>query len=396
MDLVQILNFAVAFFMVYMTVFFLLLFVKYRREYYTSPEWKGQTPFISIVVPAYNESELIEKCLDSLLKLDYPKNKLEIIVINDGSTDDTEAKAKNYESHGINVYTKENGGKGAALNYGIQKATGEFVATMDADSHVTPQVIKELLPYFDDPDVMAATPSIKVAPGSSPIKEFQRIEYLMILFSRKLLSYIESVPVTPGPFSMFRKVVFDKVGLFDEDNLVEDQEIAMRIQANHFKIRSSVEDDATVYTDPPDNLNDLLKQRVRWQRGGIRNYWKYRHLVKSEFGDYGMFFIPLNFATLTAFFIVLALLLNSFFTYSYYAQYIAVESVAMSVNVFTIVGIFAILMSLVWLYTAVSSFKTEKIKLRYLLLFMLFYWYLMMSYNILMAAAEIRGAKRTW
>lgn len=396
MDIVQMLNFAVAFFMVYMTVFFLLLFVKYRREYYTAPEWNGQTPFISIVVPAYNESKLIEPCIESLLKLDYPKEKLEILVINDGSTDDTEAKARKYESRGVKVFTKENGGKGAALNYGIKKATGEFVATMDADSHVTPYVIKELLPYFDDPDVMATTPSIKIAPSGSPISEFQRIEYLMILFSRKLLSYIESVPVTPGPFSMFRKVVFDKVGLFDEDNLVEDQEIAMRIQANHFKIRSSVEDRATVYTDPPDNMNDLLKQRVRWQRGGIRNYWKYRYLVRSEFGDYGMFFIPLNFATLTAFFIVLALLLNSFFTYSYYAQYIAVESVAMSVNVFTIVGLFALLMSLVWLYAAVSSFRNEKIKLRYLLLFMLFYWYLMMCYNILMAAAEIRGAKRTW
>ncbi|NYZ77436.1 glycosyltransferase family 2 protein, partial [Candidatus Micrarchaeota archaeon] len=234
MELIEILNYSVAFFTIYTTVFFLLLFLRYKKDYYGAPEWRGEAPAVSIVIPAYNEEKTIEKCLGSILALDYPQGKLDIIVVDDGSTDATAAEAKKYEKHGVRVFTKENGGKGAALNYGIAKAGGEFIATMDADSYVTPGVLRALLPYFNDAGVMAVTPAVKIAPGGSVLREFQRIEYLMILFSRKLLSYIDAVPVTPGPFSIFRASVFKEVGGFDEHNLVEDQEIAMRIQQHHY------------------------------------------------------------------------------------------------------------------------------------------------------------------
>lgn len=396
MELIELLNYSVAFFTVFVTVFFLLLFLKYREDYYERPKWKGKTPTVSVVIPAYNEEKHIEKCLDSLMKLDYPKEKLDIIVVDDGSTDSTYKKAKKYEKKGVRIFRKKNSGKGAAMNHGIAKAKSEFLVTMDADSHVTPGVLKELLAYFDDPEVMAVTPAVKIAPSGVLIKEFQRIEYLMILFSRKLLSYIDAVPVTPGPFSIFRTKIFDKIGGFDENNLVEDQEIAMRIQANNYKIRSSVSTESTVYTEPPDNMKDLLKQRVRWQRGGIRNYWKYRFMIKEEFGDYGAFFIPLNFATLGAFFIVFGLLLNALLSNPYYTRYIIFESITMSVNMFTIIGVFVLVASFIWLFLAVKSFRAEKVKLRYLLFFMFFYWYLMMGYNLLMAIAEIRRQKTTW
>ncbi len=396
MELIDILNYSVAFFTIYTTVFFLLLFFKYKKDYYTTPKWSGNTPLVSIVIPAYNEEKYLKKCLDSILTLDYPREKLDVIVVDDGSTDRTATVAKEYEKYGVRVFSKKNGGKGAALNYGIERARGEFIATMDADSYVTPKVLKELLPYFEDHEVMAVTPAVKIAPSNSVIREFQRIEYLMILFSRKLLSYLDAVPVTPGPFSIFRASIFKEIGGFDEHNLVEDQEIAMRIQQHNYKIRSSVSDDSTVYTEPPDNMGDLLRQRVRWQRGGIRNYWRYKFMIKPEFGNYGMFFIPLNFATLSAFFIVLGLLLNAIFNNPFYTRYILLESVVMSFNMFTVIGVFVLLMSFVWLYAAVSSFKSERIKLRYILLFMIFYWYLMVCYNVLMAVAEIRREKTSW
>ncbi len=396
MELIELLNYSVAFFTVFVTVFFLLLFLKYRESYHARPKWSGWTPFVSIVIPAYNEEEYIEKCLNSILKLDYPRKNMEIIVVDDGSTDSTYKKAQKYGKKGVKVLRKKNGGKGAALNYGIARAKGELLITMDADSHATPGVLKELIPYFDDPEVMAVTPAVKIAPSNVLIKEFQRIEYLMILFSRKLLSYIDSVPVTPGPFSVFRRKIFKEIGGFDEHNLVEDQEIAMRIQARNYKIRSSVSTEATVYTEPPDNMKDLLQQRVRWQRGGIRNYWRYRFMIREGFGDYGAFFIPLNFATLGAFFIVFGLLLNALFANPYYTRYIIFESVTLSVNMFTIIGIFVLAASFIWLFLAVKSFRAEKVKLRYLLFFMFFYWYLMMGYNLLMAIAEIRRQKTAW
>jgi len=396
MDLIELLNYSVAFFTIFTTVFFLLLYFKYRGRYYAEPEWSGWTPSISIVIPAYNEGEHIGKCIESVLALDYPKEKIEVIIVDDGSTDDTSERASAYGDRGVKAVRQKNAGKGAALNTGIREAKGELIATMDADSHVTPGVVKGLIPHFEDPLVMAVTPSVKIAPSNSLIKEFQRIEYLMILFSRKLLSYIDAVPVTPGPFSMFRREAFEKVGGFDEHNLVEDQEIALRLQAGHYKIRSSVSDGTAVYTEPPDNMKDLFMQRKRWQRGGVRNYWKYRHMIRDEFGDFGMFFIPLNFATLGAFFIVFGLLLNAVFNMPYYAQYILVESVALSVNMFTAIGAFVLVASLLWLYTAVSSFRSERIKLRYLLLFVIFYWYMMMGANLLMAAAEIRREKCSW
>ena len=104
---------------------------------------------------------------------------------------------------------------------------------------------------------------------------------------------------------MARKKVFGIVGGFDEKNLVEDQEICLRIQAANYKVRSSMS--AIVYTEPPNTLKGFLRQRVRWQRGGIRNYWKYRYLIKPEYGDFGMFFVPLNYASIIALFLIFAL-----------------------------------------------------------------------------------------
>lgn len=394
MDIVTFLNYAVAFFTLFTVTVFLLLFLRHRHEYLARPKRSGRTPFVSIVVPAYNEEKYLPECIKTLLAVDYPKDRLEIIIVDDGSKDSTYKIAQSFEGGNVRAFTKDNGGKGAALNFGIAKAKGEFIATMDADSYVTPDTIKELLPYFDEPDVMAVTPTVKVKPGNSWLTEFQRVEYLLILFSRKLLSYIDSVPVTPGPFSIFRASVFDKIGGFDEHNLVEDQEIALRIQANHFKIRSSLT--ADVYTEPPDNVRDLLKQRIRWQRGGLRNYWHYRFMINPKYGDFGMYFVPLNFASITAFFLVIGLMIYSLLATPSYVRYIWFESVGLSIGLFSFIGAFVIITSTIFLYIAIKSFDNESVKLRYILSFLLFYWFLAIGYNTLTIFKEIRKDKTEW
>jgi len=349
---------------------------------------------VSVIVPAYNEGKYISDSLTSILAIDYPKDKLDIIVVDDGSTDSTYESAKKFECQSLRVFTKKNGGKGSALNFGIGKAKGELIATMDADSYLTKNVLLELIPHFTDEGVMAVTPAVKIKQSNSWLKEFQRIEYLMILFSRKLLSFIDSVPVTPGPFSMFRASVLEKIGGFDEHNLVEDQEIALRIQANNYKIKSSMT--AEVYTEPPDTVSSLLRQRVRWQRGGVRNYWKYKFMIKPQYGDFGMYFIPLNFATITAFFVLLGLMVHSVISTPYYVKYIWFDAFGLGVDLFTFIAAFVIITSLCFLYLSIKSFKGEKVSLRYLLLFIIFYWYLMVGYNVLFVLKELRREGYSW
>ncbi len=397
MDTVALLTYGIAFFSLFTVNVYLLLYFRHRGEYRARPQAvPGWTPKVTIIMPAYNEAKYISASLESLLALDYPKDHLEILVVDDGSTDSTSEVASSFVRRGgpVKVLRKQNGGKGAALNFGIKRAKGELIATMDADSFVTPSTIREMIPYFADPEVMAVTPAVKIRPSGNWLKELQRIEYLMILFSRKLLSFMESVPVTPGPFSMFRASVFDIVGGFHENNLVEDQEIALRIQSHNLKIRSSLT--ADVYTEPPDNMKDLLKQRVRWQRGGFRNYWEYRRMVKPEFGDFGMYSIPMQFATITGFFLLLGLMLYSIFTTPYYVQYMMVDAVGMGINMLTFVAVFLFLVNTAFLYIAIRSFENEQVKLRYLFSFFLFYWYLMLGYNVLFVFKELRKEGFTW
>jgi cellulose synthase/poly-beta-1,6-N-acetylglucosamine synthase-like glycosyltransferase len=347
-------------------------------------------------VPAYNESAYISESIRTLLSLDYPKEKLDLIIVDDGSTDDSFKIAKSFETENISlrVFTKKNGGKGAALNFGISKAKGELIATMDADSYPSSNVIKDLLPYFNDPKVMAVTPAIKIKESNSLVKELQRVEYLLILFSRKMLSFIDSVPVTPGPFSLFRKEVFDLVGNFDEHNLVEDVEMALRIQSANYKIRSSMT--ADVYTEPPEKIGELMKQRVRWQRGGIRNYWNYRRLINPEYGDFGMYFVPLNFASLIALFVVFGLMIYSVVSTPYYVKYIWFESFGMGIGLFTFVGAFVILSSAFMLHLAISSFGNERVRPTSFLSFLVLYWFFTLGYNIMFIYKEIRKESASW
>jgi cellulose synthase/poly-beta-1,6-N-acetylglucosamine synthase-like glycosyltransferase len=394
MDLVTLTNYVIAFFSLFVANVFILLYLKHRDSYLETPPKTGWEPTVSIILPAYNEGEYIRDSLETILQIDYPRKKLEIIVVDDGSTDNTYEIAKEFESENVRVLTKKNGGKGSALNFGIKQAKGELIATMDADSYLTKNTLQELLPFFNEDKVMAVTPAVKIKSDGSPLKELQRVEYLMILFSRKLLSLIDSVPVTPGPFSLFRAKVFKEVGLFDEHNLVEDQEIALRIQSHNYKIRSSMT--ADVYTEPPGNIPDLLKQRVRWQRGGIRNFWKYRFMINPKYGDFGVYFVPLNFATLSALFILLALMIYSIFSTPYYVQYVWTELLGMSVGLYTFVGAFVIITSIIFTFLSVKSFKSESVKPLYVLTFIFFYWYLMICYNVLFLIKELKRESYSW
>ena len=276
------------------TSFFVLSFfsnVKKSKRLYTDNE----LPTVSVLIPAYNEEESIAPTLDSILAVDYPKDKLEIIFIDDGSKDGTLKVAQRYIKKGVKVFHKENdpiGKKGSAMNFALKKAKGEIVVSMDADTFVDPKSLKQMVRFFKNQEVMCVSPGITIHNPRNLLQRIQYMEYLMGLFLRKAFASVNAIHITPGAFSAYRKSFFDKYGGYEEGNLTEDLEVALRIQANHYIIENSP--DSPVYTIAPNNFRDLLIQRRRWYVGLMRNTWNYRKIFfNKEYGDLGMFVFPI-------------------------------------------------------------------------------------------------------
>ncbi|MBW3014958.1 glycosyltransferase family 2 protein [Candidatus Woesearchaeota archaeon] len=278
-----------------------------NRNNLKSEELK-QFPKVSIVVPAYNEQDTIAKTLDSLLELDYPKDKVEIVVLDDGSTDDTYKIAKEYKKKGVIVFTKENGGKGLALNFALTKVTGEFFGALDADSYVDSQALKRIMPFFKDPNVMGVTPSLKIWKPQSFLQHIQRVEFLVGIFLRKVFGFLRCIHVAPGPFTIYRKEFFDKYGNYDHTTITEDIEIALRTQSLHYNIENSV--DAYVYTKGPNKFFPLFRQRIRWYRGFLDNLLRYKQLFSSKYGELGLFILPAS--VISVFFVIITLFYTAY------------------------------------------------------------------------------------
>jgi cellulose synthase/poly-beta-1,6-N-acetylglucosamine synthase-like glycosyltransferase len=251
----------------------------------------SELPSVSVLIPAFNEEKSIKRTIESILASDYPKNKLEVIVIDDGSKDKTLEIAKKFQSKTVKVFTKENGGKGTALNFGIEKSKGEIIFSMDADTFVESNCVKEMCRYFKNPKVMSVTPSMLIHKPKGILQRIQQSEYLFGLFLRKSFSSINAVHITPGAFSAYRKTFFDKHGGYDNDNITEDLEMSMRIQYNGYIIENSPT--SPVYTIAPNKFKTLMIQRRRWYVGLMRNMWKYKGILSPKYGDLGLFVIPI-------------------------------------------------------------------------------------------------------
>jgi len=216
----------------------------------------------------------------------------EVIVIDDGSKDNTFKIAKSLEEKysRLKVYSKKNGGKASALNFGINKAKGDFVFSMDADTYVHPDSIKKMVRYFKDPSVMCVSPAMLVYEPRTILQRIQQAEYLLGLFLRKAFATLDSIFVTPGAFSAYRKKFFEKHGGYETNNITEDLELALRIQYLGYRIENC--SDAPAWTMVPSTFKEALFQRRRWYYGWIKNLWKYRKLFGKKYGDLGSFVIP--------------------------------------------------------------------------------------------------------
>jgi len=281
------------------TTFYILSFAagtKKKKLLYTDDE----LPSVSVIIPAYNEEESIAKTIKSISKSDYPN--FEIIVVDDGSTDNTLKIAKSFECGKIRVFHKENGGKGTALNLGIKKARGKIIFTMDADTIVDSQSMKKMVRFFKDSQVMSVTPAMVLCKPKTIFQRIQYTEYLLGLFLRKAFASLQSIYITPGAFSAYRKSFFEKFGGYAVGNITEDLEMGLRIQYNGYRIENCPE--APAYTNSPKTFKAVMIQRRRWYFGLLKNLWDYRRIIGTKYGDLGTFVIPI--ALISIFFSVFA------------------------------------------------------------------------------------------
>lgn len=250
-------------------------------------------PSVAIIVPCWNEAETISGTCDSLLALDYPKDKLEIILVDDGSTDATAAVMKSFAHHSnVRTIFKENGGKHTALNAGIAATAAELIGCLDADSLVEPDSLKEIVSCFADKDVAAATAAMSVHRPKNLLQHMQNAEYTFGISLRHAYASVNGLYVTPGPFSFYRRDIVDELGGFRYGHQTEDMEMALRIQQAGHKIENAPH--ARVYTKAPATLVKLVKQRTRWTSGFLRNiFGEYRSLIGNrKYGALGMIVLP--------------------------------------------------------------------------------------------------------
>ena len=241
---------------------------------------ESSLPMITLVVPAYNEGIVIQAALRSLLQLSYPN--YEIIVIDDGSTDDTYEKAMVVAQESsdipVRVVTKRNGGKAEALNTGMTLARGEFILNMDGDTKLTSNTLRACIRHFDNPMVGAVAGNVKVLNRDGIWSKIQALEYVEgLAMARKAQSYMRTVNIIPGPLGMFRKSVLQQVGGYDHDTFAEDCDLTLKMLMHGWHI--AYEPNAIAWVETPSRLLDLLKQRYRWTRGILQATKKHSYAL---------------------------------------------------------------------------------------------------------------------
>lgn len=293
MGIGETITYSLLFISLYFEVFLLVSFLE-RRSSQTGAHEPESThrPSVAIVVPCFNEEKTLASTLQSLLALEYPTDKLEIIVVDDGSRDGTLRIAREFEGDArIKVFHKENGGKHTAMNFALERTQADLIGCLDADSIVASDALLRVVPVFDNAKVSAVTPGIHVKEARNMLQHMQKVEYRLSIFNRFMLASLGSAFITPGPFSIFRTSVVRELGGWRHGHSTEDMEMALRMQAAGYLIGNAPK--AVVHTGTPRTLKHLFRQRVRWTYGFLRNAVDYRSMIgNGSFGNLGIIVLP--------------------------------------------------------------------------------------------------------
>ncbi len=246
-------------------------------------------PFVSVIVPAWNEEVGLVRTAKTILKSTY--RDLEIIVVNDGSTDESDRLMQEfimaYESSTLEVphipiryYYKENGGKGKALNYGIRQSSGDLIISIDADCALQPDTVENFVKHFQDTTVMAAVGNVKIGNTSHILGTLQYLEFLFSFYFKKADSLFNTIYIIGGAAGAFRREVFEKIGFYSSHNITEDIDLSVRIQKAGMRIVYAA--DAVVYTEGATTLKGLMAQRLRWKHGRFQTFAEHKNLFFSN------------------------------------------------------------------------------------------------------------------
>lgn len=250
-------------------------------------------PSVTIIMPMYNEEKHVEWTMDSVFALDYPKDKLKVIAVDDGSKDKTlEILKKLKKKYDFKILTKENGGKHTALNLALKHVDTPYFACLDVDCYVEPDSLRLLIEEFDSKGVAASMPIMKVNNPKNILQRVQWLEYIMNIFYKYIMGKLDCIHVTPGPLSTYRTSYIRELGGFKRAYLTEDLEMALRLQDNQYKLKQSL--DAIIHTNSPATMKAFISQRTRWYQGTLLNVKDYKHfLFNRKYGDFGMYHMPL-------------------------------------------------------------------------------------------------------
>ena len=297
------------------------------------------SPKISIIVPAYNEEKTISDCIQSLLSLDYPN--YEVLLVDDGSIDQTYQQALKNKTDKLTVIHQENKGKPNALNNGIRHSTGEIILTVDADTTLDKQALRKIADRFATNKTLGAIAgNVKVKPEPTLINNLQSAEYATgINLVRKGQSQLGCVMIVPGPVAALKRETIEKAGYFSDETFAEDFDLTLNILKQGYKIE--YEEKSLAYTDAPKNIEDLIKQRRRWYRGMIQVLDKHKDMyLNHKYGTAGLIGIPNLWLEAISPFINASLLLIILLTWAYTSEiYLSLMGIIITLAVFLTVNV---------------------------------------------------------
>lgn len=262
---------------------------KTRSRLFTNSSYQ---PFVSVVIAAYNEEKVITKTIRSILDSNY--REFEVIVVDDGSKDGT-SKVVQDEFHKhpkVRLIQKENGGKSSAMNLGFQKSQGEIIVTLDADTIIAQDAISLMIRHFEDHNVAAVSGNVKVGNRRNLLTTWQHVEYITgFNLERRAFEELNCITVVPGAIGAWRKQNVVGSGYLSEDTLAEDTDLTITFLRQGHRI--VYEEKAYAFTESPEDVKSLIKQRYRWSYGTLQCLWKHRKsLFNSNHKTLGFIAFP--------------------------------------------------------------------------------------------------------